>query len=106
MIHESTKAQPSASAVHALVMLLRLNGIAVEPQQLLHRYGQHIGFTEMLRCAKELGLKARVIESHWNRLAKTSLPAIAEQADGNFIIVAKIGEGNLLVHDFLAGGPQ
>ncbi len=106
MMLESANAQPSASAVHALVMLLRLNGIAVEPQQLLHRYGPNIGFTEMLRCAKELGLKARLIESNWSRLTKTSLPAIAGRPDGTFIIVAKIAEGSVLVQDLSAGGPQ
>ena len=43
----------------ALVMLLRLNGIGADPEQIRHRFGSAtIGIPEMLRCAKEFGLKA------------------------------------------------
>jgi cytosine/creatinine deaminase len=43
-----------------LVMLLRLHGIGADPEQIRHRFGgARIGTAEMLRCAKEFGLKAR-----------------------------------------------
>ena len=45
----------------ALVMLLRFQGLSVDPGQIRHQFGTDaIGVPEMLRCAKELGLKARV----------------------------------------------
>ena len=43
-----------------LVIMLRFQGIGADPEQLRHRFGHgRIGVPEMLRCAKELGLKAR-----------------------------------------------
>ena len=42
-------------------MLLRIHGVAAEQPQLRHRLGSAaVGVNEMLRCAKEFGLKARV----------------------------------------------
>lgn len=58
--------------------LLHFQGIGVDPAQLRHRFGgRSVGVTEMLRCAKDLGLKARVINTCWRRLAATPLPGIA-----------------------------
>ena len=55
----------------ALVMLLRFHGIGAEPGQIRHRCGTAtIGVTEMLRCAKELGLKARAQHDEMGPAAK------------------------------------
>jgi len=43
----------------------------------------------MLRCAKDLGLKARHYRTNWSRLASTPLPAIASLRDGGFLVLAK-----------------
>ena len=54
----------------ALVMLLHFHGLGADPEQIRHRFGAGaIGIPEMLRCAKELGLKARVRSTSWERLA-------------------------------------
>jgi len=82
----------------ALVMLLRCHGIAAEPGQIRHRSGTAtIGITEMLRCAKELGLKARAPTTEWERLASTPLPAIAALRDGGFLIIGKVVEDKILI---------
>jgi subfamily B ATP-binding cassette protein HlyB/CyaB len=89
-----------------LVLLLRLLGVAVNSDQILHQYGGSIGVVEMLRCAKELKLKARVVSGTWDRLAKTPLPAIAERKDGRFIILGKmIADDKVLIQDPEAGRP-
>ena len=50
------------TGLFVLVLLLRLHGIAAEEEQLCHRLGtRSVGVTEMLRCAKQFGLKARTI---------------------------------------------
>jgi subfamily B ATP-binding cassette protein HlyB/CyaB len=59
----------------------------------------------MLRCAKDLGLKARACRSDWSRLAKTPLPAIATLHDGGFLLVAKATEDKVLVQSRLASRP-
>jgi subfamily B ATP-binding cassette protein HlyB/CyaB len=89
-----------------LVVLLRLHGISVDPQQLRHRFGQReITVTEMLRCAKELGLKARSYQTNWKRLATTPLPGIAVLRDGTFLLLAKVHEEKALVQAPLSPSP-
>jgi subfamily B ATP-binding cassette protein HlyB/CyaB len=95
------------SGLGCLVMLLRFHGVAVDPAQIGHRFGGGaVGVTEMLRCAKELKLKARAITTDWTRLAKLTLPAIAECNDGSFLILGKIGEDGALVQSPAVGRPQ
>jgi len=53
------------SGMAVLILLLRFHGLAAEPQQIAHQYGRSIGVNEMLRCAKDLKLKARVVNSDW-----------------------------------------
>jgi subfamily B ATP-binding cassette protein HlyB/CyaB len=67
----------------ALVMLLRFHGVGADPAQIRHQCGTAaIGTADMIRCGKELGLKARELKSSWARLATTPLPAIAYRIDG------------------------
>jgi len=53
-----------------LTLLLRFHGIAVNGDQILHKFGTNtIGILEMLRCAKQYGLKAKSRVTTWSRLA-------------------------------------
>jgi subfamily B ATP-binding cassette protein HlyB/CyaB len=82
----------------ALVMLLRLQGIGADAEQIRHRFGMSaVGIPEMLRCGKELGLRARSWTTHWARLAKTPLPAIVALRDGGFLLLGKVGDDGALV---------
>jgi subfamily B ATP-binding cassette protein HlyB/CyaB len=101
-----TSPEPSATSVPALVLLLRFHGIAVDARQLTHQYGRSIGVTEMLRCAKDLKLKARAVESNWERLARTTFPAIAQRRDGSFFIISKVASDAALILDPAVGRPQ
>ena len=92
--------QPNSddSALGALVLLLRIHGIGAEAGQIRHRCGTAtIGITEMLRCAKELGLKARATTTKWDRLTGTPLPGIAALRDGGFLILGKVADDKVLV---------
>ncbi len=81
-----------------LVTLLRFHGISADPAQIRHRFaGAPIGVPEMIRCAKDLGLKARVRTTNWDRLAQTPLPAIAALRDGGFLFLGKVGDGKAIV---------
>ena len=72
----------------ALVMLSRFHGVAADPEQIRHRFGRGtIGIPEMLRCAKELGLKARARLTTWERLVSTPMPAIVALRDGGFLLL-------------------
>lgn len=60
---------------------------------------------EILRLARELGLKARVVVKNWTQLDKAALPAIAENKDGTFVILTRIADGKALIHDSVSGRP-
>ena len=98
--------QSHPTGLPALVLLLRLQDIAVDDRQLAPQYGQTIGVTQMLRCAKDLKLKCRAVESSWERLARTTFPAIAERKDGSFFILCKVADETVLILDPMVGRPQ
>jgi subfamily B ATP-binding cassette protein HlyB/CyaB len=86
------------SALVALTILLRCHGIGAEPDQIRHRIGSpRIGVPEMLRCAREMELKARLLSTRWERLAFTPLPGIAVLRDGTFLILGKAASDKVLV---------
>ncbi|MFT4173423.1 MAG: type I secretion system permease/ATPase [Rhodocyclaceae bacterium] len=96
-----------------IAMLARYHTIAVEPEQLEHELkvdGQPFSATEILLAARKLGLSARKVRTAANRLATTPLPAMAEDRDGKFFILARVdqAEGRLriLIHDPVEGRPQ
>jgi ATP-binding cassette, subfamily B, bacterial HlyB/CyaB len=91
----------------ALVMLLRIHGLGVEVAQLRHRLGgATVGIADMLRCAKDLGLKARVFESTWERLTTTPLPGIASLRNGSFVLIGKVGDDQAIVQHCTEPRPQ
>ena len=74
-------ARPADPGLEALVALLRLQDVAAEAEQIRHRLGtSKIGAPEILRCAKDLGLKARAFRTDWSRLAAHSLAGHREPA--------------------------
>jgi subfamily B ATP-binding cassette protein HlyB/CyaB len=90
----------------AFVMLVRFQGMAADPEQIRHRIGRSsMAVPEMLRCAKDLGLRARAYNSNWRRLIGTPLPAIARLKDGGYLVLGKIGEDRILVQAPLGGRP-
>ncbi|SIO34862.1 ATP-binding cassette, subfamily B, HlyB/CyaB [Bradyrhizobium erythrophlei] len=95
------------SGLLALAILLRCHGIAADPDQIRHRVGAaRVGVTEILRCAKDFALKARVQRTSWNRLSVTPLPGIAVLRDGGFLILGKVIDDNLLVQRPLSPRPE
>src|SRR3954452_10030654 len=86
------------SGLEALMTLLHFQGVAPDREQIRHRLGtSKIGAPEILRCAKDFGLKAKAYRSNWSRLAKTPLPAIASLRDGGFMVLAKAADQTVLV---------
>ncbi len=82
----------------ALVMLLRFQGIAADVAQLRHRLaGRLAGVPEILRCAREAGVKARSFTTSWKRLQGIPLPAIAALKDGGFLVIGKAGDDRIMV---------
>jgi subfamily B ATP-binding cassette protein HlyB/CyaB len=90
--------RPDDPGLEALVTMLHLQGVAADAEQIRHRLGTtKVGAPEILRCAKDLGLKARVHRTDWSRLSRTPLPAIATLRDGGLLVVAGASEDKVLV---------
>ncbi len=99
MIEATDKRTPSDSGLAALVLLLRFNGVGANSEQIRHRFGTDIGVPEMVRCAKEFGLKARIAQSKWQRLINVPLPGIAVLRDGRCLVLAKASKDQVLLQD-------
>lgn len=92
-----------------LVMLARFHGVAADPEQLRHRFGEGsrpFGVTEILLAAKHLGLKAKTVKTDFSRLANTPLPALAIGRDGEFFILARSDNEKVLIHDPRSERPE
>lgn len=90
-----------------LTSLLKFHGIGVDPEQVKHRFGgTPIGISEMLRYAKQAGLKARVYTTTFARLNRLALPGIVALRDGGFLLLGKAGDGKVLVQSPLFPRPQ
>jgi ATP-binding cassette, subfamily B, bacterial HlyB/CyaB len=92
----------------SLVLILRFLGIAASPDGLKHEYGRGgrpMEPHELLRCAKGLGVKSRLVRTKWDRLARTPLPAIARRRDGGFFVLAQVAADKVLIQDPLESRP-
>ncbi|PIT06567.1 peptidase C39, partial [Bradyrhizobium nitroreducens] len=95
------------TGLQCLALLLRFHQVAIDPAQIAHQFGgSAVGVQEMLRCAKQLKLKARAVREGWSGLAKLSLPAIIERHDGSFAVLGKAGADDVLIHDPVVNRPQ
>lgn len=100
--------KPKDSGLLALVTILRFFNLPADAEQIRHQFGNPgalFAIEDLQLAAKRLKLKSRIVQSGWDRLAKTNLPAIAEIKNGSFVIVAKIDpeQGKVLVQDPIAG---
>ncbi len=108
MPHATDASSSIDSGLSTLVLLARLHGVAAEPRQLAHEFGQSdraFSSNDILRAARHLGLKAREVTSRWDKLAKTPLPAIARHRDGHYFIIAKVDQERVLIQDPLEQRP-
>jgi len=95
---ETSPTVPQDTGLQCLALLLRFHQVSADPAQIAHQFsGAPIGAPEMLRCAKDLKLKARAVATNWAGLTKLPLPAIVELKDKTFIIVGKVTAGDALV---------
>ncbi|WP_315716583.1 MULTISPECIES: type I secretion system permease/ATPase [unclassified Bradyrhizobium] len=95
------------TGLDCLTLLLRFHQVAIDPAQIAHQLaGEPVGVTEMLRCAKQLKLKARAVSQNWDGLAKLPLPAIAARADGSFVILGQVTVDAALIQDPQVNRPQ
>ena len=92
---KETKANILDTGLLCLVAMARFHQMATEPDQLKHQYGvddDPFGDMAILRAAKALSFKARLIETNFSNLSDSSLPSIAKSVDGSYFILARVAE--------------
>jgi len=91
----------------SLMLLARLHDVAVDMERLRHRHFVDTKHdTGVLRALRSLDLKAELVSSTWDRLAQTPLPALAEQADGSWLLLARADTSRVLVKAGDSAAPQ
>ena len=104
---QNTNTNELDSGVLALILVANILGIAADPAQLLHQLGgEKMTAHELLRAAKKLQLKARMIDSTWERFLKTTPPCIVTFKNGSFIAVGKIDEASVFIQDPATNRPK
>lgn len=109
---ESSPVSPGSfltdTGLASLVMLARFHQVAASAEQLAHEFASSERFQvpELLLAARRLGLKAKIAKVAISRLDKTPLPAIAQDLDGDFFIVARLDQGKVLIHDPKSDRPE
>ena len=93
----------------ALCQIARHLGVPANPT-ILGRHHLMAGMVaskeDLIRIARRLGLRARLVKTHWDRVAKTPLPAIVLNTDGQFSIVSRVIDDRAAVHSPGAAHPR
>ena len=106
MIHTMADAPPAVqpnaveTGLASLCLIARFLGVPAEPGELARRLlpsSSSASAEDLVRIARKLGLKARIVATKWDRLVKTPLPAIAEDRHGAFVIATRFIDAKLLV---------
>ncbi|MBC7702841.1 MAG: type I secretion system permease/ATPase [Rhodoferax sp.] len=82
------------TGLQALLIIAGLHGIAADAAQLVHEFGPNVGekgfdTKTLLLAAKHLGLTAKQVAQAPDRLDRAPLPAIAQDRDGRFFLLAR-----------------
>jgi len=92
-----------------LVMVAGYHGLAVDSEQLRHTLAlgtEGMGMMQLLRAARELGLKAKEAQVSFDRLKRLPMPAIAAFEGGRFIVLARTDTERVLTFDPVEGKPK
>jgi len=106
---QSREAKKIDTGLVCLVMVAGYHGLSVDPEQLRHTLAlgpEGMGTMDLLRAAKELGLKAKEAQVSFDRLSRLTMPAIAAFDGGRFIVLARTDSDKVLIFDPIEGKPK
>lgn len=102
---ETTSSTPLPSGLSCLITIARVHGIAADPAQLLHEFGETEGTfssRSILLAARHVGLMAEQRRVKPERIEKVATPAIFVETSGDFGIVGRVdttdAKPRLLIH--------
>ena len=85
-----------------LLMVARFHDLPADGGQIQHQFGQSgkvLATQELLRAAKHIGFRVGLVTARWEELATTPLPAIVQRIDGRYVVLAKVQDDKVLIHD-------
>jgi ATP-binding cassette subfamily B protein len=103
------------TGLHCLALVARHHGVDLSPERLVHDYAigeQPVTSRQLLRMAKDAGLRARQTKLSWQSLLQLgdAYPVLAELENGNWVVIANAevsGEEEVVrVLDPLAARPE
>jgi len=110
----SQQSIPLHSGLKCLAALAGFHQVAVDPQQLQANFSAagEVTPTDLIRAAREIGFKARIVTFSLNKIQQASLPAIASTKGGQYFIIARLAEEadqsspKILIHDLSEANPR
>ena len=94
----SDKAAAPENGAVALAFALQVLGLPADAAQIRHDNGKpSLDEADLLRAARRFPVKVRAHNSNYQRLMKTTLPALAALRDGSWLVIGRVGEDKLLV---------
>lgn len=102
-------AGPVDTGLQGLLILARFYDVPADEAQLRHQFGETgrpLRDRDLLRAAKQLGLRAglrTVAQGEWGRVP---LPAMAKMTTDRYVVLAKVDDEKVLIQDPLHGHPQ
>ncbi|HEY9036868.1 MAG TPA: type I secretion system permease/ATPase [Pseudomonadales bacterium] len=92
-------AVPASSAWQALALIARFHQLPCSVPAFQHRFGEDPQPCDLLRAAQSLGFKAGLQTPSITQLHPSCLPALVQSKTGEWHVLAKRGEGRVLVHN-------
>ena len=87
---------PLDTGLTCLSMIAGFHGIAVDEAQLRHAFSRdgHFNTQDILFAARSVGLTAKPVRQDISRFDRAPLPAVAQDKDGQYFIIAKFDSGS------------
>ena len=108
MPHCTERKQSMDTGLACLVTLAQLHGLPADPQQLRHaraETGKAFDERAIILAGRSLGLRIRALNSVWERLDSTPLPAMARHREGRWFLIAGLRDDKVLIQDPLENRP-
>lgn len=97
------------TGLHSLLLVCRFHQLPADAAQLQHQFGvAGEPFTDLLllRAAKALTLKARLVDTPLSKLEQSALPAIVKTISGDYIVLARLAVEDGVLQKVLIQDPR
>lgn len=95
----STSDNSGKSGIDCLALLIRFFGKHADREAMLHAaMSRDLDLAGMVRQARKAGLKAKVASPGIDALENTVTPCIAKMTNGEFVVLGKVSNGEVLLH--------